>query len=185
MNAPLCPAWITAQVAQLLGQRGHAWLLHGPSGLGQYDLAMELAQAWLCENPADLLGACGQCGSCHAFRVRTHSDLFVLMPETVLLERGWPLSEKAQSEIDNKKRNASKEIRVDAMREAIEFSQRTSAWGRGKVVLVCPAERMNHVSANAGSEVGHRVMMPRRARACRARACRAGVAGRSRPAIGR
>ena len=149
MNAAVvCPPWISAQATQLLGQRGHAWLLHGPSGLGQYDLAMEMAQAWLCENPAELR-ACGQCGSCHAIRVRTHSDLFVLMPETVMLERGWPLSEKAQSEIDEKKRKASKEIRVDAMREAIEFSQRTSAWGRGKVVLVYPAERMNHVSANA------------------------------------
>jgi DNA polymerase-3 subunit delta' len=71
------------------------------------------------------------------------------MPETVLIERGWPLGEKAQAEIDDKKRKASREIRVEAMRETIEFSQRTSARGRAKVVLVYPAERMNHVTANA------------------------------------
>jgi DNA polymerase-3 subunit delta' len=71
------------------------------------------------------------------------------MPETILLELGWPLSEKAQSEIDNKSRKPSKEIRIDAMRDAIEFSQRTNARGRGKAVLVFPAERMNHVTANA------------------------------------
>jgi DNA polymerase-3 subunit delta' len=35
------------------------------------------------------------------------------------------------------------------MRDAIEFAQRSSAWGRGKVVLVYPAESMNTVSANA------------------------------------
>ena len=35
------------------------------------------------------------------------------------------------------------------MRDAIEFSQRTNARGRGKAVLVYPAERMNHVTANA------------------------------------
>jgi DNA polymerase-3 subunit delta' len=35
------------------------------------------------------------------------------------------------------------------MRDAIEFSQRTNARGKGKAVLVFPAERMNHVTANA------------------------------------
>ena len=142
------PPWISAQARLLLAQRGHAWLLHGPSGLGQYRLAMELARAWLCESPG-AEAACGVCGSCHAVEVRTHADLCVLMPETTMLELGWPLSEKAQTEIDDKKRKASKEIRVDAMREAVEFSQRTSARGRGKVVLVFPAEQMNAITANA------------------------------------
>jgi DNA polymerase-3 subunit delta' len=116
--------------------------------LGQYSLALALVQAWLCEAPS-AHGACGVCGSCHAIAVRTHADLCVLMPETVMIELGWPLSEKAQSDIDDKKRKASKEIRVDAMREAVEFSQRTSARGRGKAVLVFPAERMNNITANA------------------------------------
>jgi DNA polymerase-3 subunit delta' len=140
--------WLGLQLRQLLAQRGHAWLLQGPSGLGQYRLALGLAQAWLCDSPTPD-GACGRCGSCHAIEVRTHSDLCVLMPETVLLALGWPLGQKAQDEIDKKDRKPSKEIRVDAMREAIEFAQRTSARGRGKVVLVYPAERMNHVTANA------------------------------------
>lgn len=140
--------WIRRQVAQLLQQRGHAWLLHGPSGMGQYAAAMELARAWLCES-ASTDGACGSCGSCHAIDVRTHADLCVLMPETALMELGWPLHEKAQSEIDDKKRKPSKEIRVDAMRDAVEFSQRTSARGKGKVILVYPAEDMNTITANA------------------------------------
>jgi DNA polymerase-3 subunit delta' len=148
MNA-LAP-WLRQQNLSLLSQQGHAWLLQGPSGLGQYALASAMVSAWLCESPNALIqGACGQCGSCHALSVHTHADLFVLMPETILLELGWPLSEKAQSEIDNKSRKPSKEIRIDAMRDAIEFSQRTNARGRGKAVLVFPAERMNHVTANA------------------------------------
>lgn len=142
------PPWIQAQTRQLLAQRGHAWLLHGPSGLGQYRLALEVARAWLCEH-ATADGACGACGSCHAIEVRTHADLCVLMPETTMLALVWPLGEKAQTEIDDKKRKASKEIRVDAMREAVEFAQRTSARGRGKVVLVFPAEQMNAITANA------------------------------------
>lgn len=140
--------WIERQRSSLLLQKGHAWLLQGPSGLGQYTLAMELARAWLCESPTDA-GACGACGSCHAITVRTHADLCVLMPETTMIELGWPLSEKAQAEVDDKKRKPSKEIRVDAMRDAVEFAQRTSARGRGKVVVVFPAEQMNHITANA------------------------------------
>jgi DNA polymerase-3 subunit delta' len=142
--------WIQRQSLALLSQQGHAWLLQGPSGLGQYELATSMVSAWLCESATALSdGACGHCGSCHALSVHTHADLMVLMPETILLELGWPLSEKAQSEIDNKTRKPSKEIRIEAMRDAIEFSQRTNARGRGKAVLVFPAERMNHVTANA------------------------------------
>ena len=142
------PAWITDQTRNLLAQRGHAWLLSGPAGLGQYALALGLVKAWLCEQPqAD--GACGQCASCHAIDVRTHADLCVLMPETWMLELGWPLSEKAQADLDDKKRKPSKEIRIEAMRDAVDFSQRTSARGRGKAVLVYPAEDMNAFTANA------------------------------------
>jgi len=140
--------WIAAQRTQLLAQRGHAWLLQGPSGLGQYPLALELVRAWLCDAPG-AQGACGQCASCHGVDVRTHADLCVLMPETQMLALGWPLPEKAQAEIEDKKRKASREIRVDAMRDAVEFAQRTSGRGRGKAVLVFPAEQMNHVTANA------------------------------------
>ncbi|HZY18639.1 MAG TPA: DNA polymerase III subunit delta' [Ramlibacter sp.] len=140
--------WIADQASHLLAQRGHAWLLQGPSGLGQYPLALDLTRAWLCDEPREQ-GACGVCGSCHAIEVRTHADLAVLMPETAMLALGWPLSEKAQQDIDEKKRKPSREIRVEAMRDAVEFAQRTSARGRGKVVLVYPAERMNSVTANA------------------------------------
>lgn len=148
MTTAALPPWIAAQAQALLAQRGHAWLLTGPSGLGQYGLALALVRAWLCEQPNGQ-GACGHCGSCHAIEVHTHADLCVLMPETVMLALGWPLSEKAQADIDDKKRKPSKEIRVDAMRDAVEFSQRTSARGRGKAVLVFPAERMNNITANA------------------------------------
>lgn len=141
--------WLQHQLLRLLTQRGHAWLLHGPAGLGQYPLALALARAWLCENPGVQGLACGHCASCHAIDVRTHADLAVLMPEALALELGWPLGEKAQKELDDKKRKPSREIRVEALRETIEFSQRSDARGRGKVVLVYPAERMNAICANA------------------------------------
>ena len=147
---PLPPApWLHAQQTKLLSQRGHAWLLQGPSGLGQYELGLSLVQAWLCDQPQPDGTACGHCDSCHAVAVRTHADLQVLMPEVQMQALQWPLPERAQAELDDKKRKPSKEIRVDALRQTIEFAQRTSARGRGKAVLIYPAERMNVVSANA------------------------------------
>ncbi|NJM43205.1 MAG: DNA polymerase III subunit delta' [Brachymonas sp.] len=149
------PHWLAAQRNQLLASPAHALLLHGASGLGQYELALSIAQSWLCE-AADLPerlatgeGACGQCASCQQIRARSHTDLLVLMPETVMLALGWPLSEKAQSDIDGKKRKPSKDIRIDDVREAVAFAELTSGRGRGKAILVYPAEQLNLASANA------------------------------------
>lgn len=139
--------WLQTQLESLLAQRGHAWLLSGPSGLGQFDLALALASAWLCEHPTSK-GSCGHCGSCHAIAVHTHADLCMLLPETLSLALGWPLDEKTQNDLDNKKRKPSKEIKVDAARDAVSFTQLTRSRGATKVVLVFPAERMNHITAN-------------------------------------
>lgn len=146
LSADIAP-WLQAQLCNLLTQRGHAWLLSGPSGLGQFELALALARAWLCENPSPT-GACGVCASCHAVAVHTHADLCVLLPEMLSLELGWPLDEKTQDDLDSKKRKPSKEIKVDAAREAVAFTQVTRSRGNTKVVLVFPAERMNGITAN-------------------------------------
>jgi DNA polymerase-3 subunit delta' len=145
--SPAPAPWLAPALQSLLNQRGHAWLLSGPSGLGQYTLAMELARAWLCLQASDH-GACGQCTSCRSIDLRTHPDLCLLMPETQMLEKGWPLHEKALKEIEDKSRKPSREIRVDAARDMVAFTQTTRSGGRHKVVLIYPAERMNHITAN-------------------------------------
>lgn len=147
MNPPSLPPWLQRQLKELRQQRGHALLLAGPSGLGQYDLALALARSWLCEAPTEQ-GACGHCGSCHAVAVHTHPDLCMLMPETLSLALGWPLDEASQKKIDDKDRKPSKLIRVEATRQAVTFTQFTRSRGDTKVVLVYPAERMNMESAN-------------------------------------
>lgn len=146
-SASFLAPWLQSQLESLLTQKGHAWLLAGPSGLGQFELALALARAWLCENPSQQ-GACGVCGSCHAVDVHTHADLAMLMPEVLSLELGWPLDEKTQDDLDSKKRKPSKEIKVDAAREVVSFTQFTRSRGTTKVVLVFPAERMNGITAN-------------------------------------
>ena len=145
------PSWQRGQLQQALGMPGHALLLHGPSGLGQYELALALAQAWLCEASDRGLqdAACGTCESCQQIQARGHTDLVVLMPEAMMIELGWPLTEKAQKDIDDKKRKPSQEIRIESVRDAVAFSELTSGRGRAKVILVYPADAMNHASANA------------------------------------
>lgn len=140
--------WLERQLTHLLTQKGHAWLIQGPSGLGQYELALHLAKAWLCEHPKPT-GACHHCSSCHGFDVRTNPDFFALMPEVEMIDLEWPLNEKIQRDLDKKERKPSKEIKVDACRELITFSQTTRSGSTGKVAMVYPAERMNHVTANS------------------------------------
>lgn len=139
--------WLQHQLTGLMQRPGHALLLQGASGLGQYELGLALAAAWLCHAPTSA-GACGVCPSCHGIEVRAHADLSVLMPETDMLALNWPLSEKAQKDIDDKKRKPSKEIRVEAMRDLLGFTQTTGSGANGKVVLIYPAERMNTITAN-------------------------------------
>lgn len=147
---PSLPPWIARQLVPALASPGHAHLLHGPAGLGQYELGLALAHAWLCEQPQHDRTSCGQCPACHLNSVQSHPDLMMLMPEVQMLAMGWPMDERTRKELeDDKKRKPSREIRIDAMRAAIEFCQRTSARGRGRLVLVYPAERMNTITANA------------------------------------
>jgi len=71
----------------------------------------------------------------------------VLLPEALRPSLGWEIETEADSDKTSKSK-PSKEIKVEAVRAAVEFAQTTSARGRGKVVVVHPAERMNAISAN-------------------------------------
>lgn len=146
-DADRLPPWLVRQLRTLLDQRGHALLLAGPSGLGQYELALALARAWLCDHPTER-GACGQCASCHAVDVRTHAELLVLLPEQLALDLEWPLDEKTRDKIEKKEIKPSKWIRVEAARAVVDFGQTTRSRGATKVVLVYPADRLNTESAN-------------------------------------
>ena len=141
--------WLAEPLRQALAtRRGHALLVHGPRGVGQFELSVALAQAWLCETESVPLASrpCSVCASCRLVRARSHPDLLVLLPEALREAVGWGGAagegeEGGESGKSTKK--PSKEIRVEAVRAAIGFATTTSARGRGKVLVVHPAERMN------------------------------------------
>ncbi|AVO58073.1 DNA polymerase III subunit delta' [Pseudomonas chlororaphis] len=112
---------------QLAGraQHAHAYLLHGPAGIGKRALAERLMARLLCQRPAGL-DACGQCKSCLLLQAGSHPDNYVLEPE-----------------------EADKAIKVDQVRELVSFVVQTAQLGGRKVVLIEPVESMNINASNA------------------------------------
>jgi DNA polymerase III subunit delta' len=118
----------------------HALLLKGAQGIGKFDLAMNLAQSVLCEQPLADGAACDACPSCHWFRQESHPDFRLLQPDALAA------SEDAGSASGKK---PARQITVDQVRALSDFSNLTSYRGGYRVVLVYPAETMNANAANA------------------------------------
>lgn len=118
---------ITEGIASLDQQKQlpHAIMLSGGKGLGAGQLAEDLAALILCMRPVDHR-ACGECKACHLFAAGSHNDFVRLCPE----EEG-------------------KLIKVDAVREMVEFITESSMRGGHKVAIINPVESMNINGANA------------------------------------
>lgn len=139
--------WLAAslQKAQAL-DRAHALLLCGPAGAGHLELGLLLAQRWLCEADAAEARPCGRCASCHLVRTRVHPDLLIVVPDALRVALGWADADGVSAKADAK---PSRDIRVEQVRQAIAWSQQTSGRGRGKFLLLHPADALNGSAANA------------------------------------
>ena len=150
--APVLP-WLAAPLRRALEtQTAHALLLHAPGGVGQFELGLLLAQGWLCESTALPPGErpCGACASCRLVAAHSHPDLLVLLPEALREGLGWVAAEGEEGgEERSGKKKPSKDIRVEEVRAAIALARPTSSRGRGKAIVIHPAERMNPIAANA------------------------------------
>lgn len=106
-------------------QHAHAYLLHGPAGIGKRALAERLMASLLCQRPTPQ-NACGECKSCLLLKAGSHPDNYILEPE-----------------------EADKAIKVDQVRDLVSFVVQTAQMGGRKVVLIEPVESMNVNAANA------------------------------------
>jgi DNA polymerase-3 subunit delta' len=137
--------WLREPLAQALQlDRSHALLIHAAQDVGQFDLALTLAQARLCEQSAR--APCGQCGSCRQARQRSHPDLRIVVPELLRVQFDWLGEDEPQQRSGAK---PSREIKIDQVREAIEWTQRSASSARGRVLVIYPAQAINATAANA------------------------------------
>ncbi|MFO1329342.1 MAG: DNA polymerase III subunit delta' [Rubrivivax sp.] len=129
----------------------HAVLLHGSLGDGLFDAAQLVAHQWLCEDDDPSQRACGRCTGCTLARERGHPDLRRLLPEALARDLGLDeAGDEAGADGEGRaRRKPSRQIRIDEVRAAIDWVATSSSRGRGKVVLIHPAEAMNLQAANA------------------------------------
>ncbi len=125
---------IYAQAAASLdaGRLGHALLFAGPAQLGKRDVALRLAQRLLCEARLPDGDPCGQCRGCHLLAAGTHPDYQFV------------------SFIPNKEGTRLRtEIVIEQIRGISERLALTPQYGGAQVVIVDPAEAINHAASNA------------------------------------
>ena len=158
--APVLLPWLVEPLATGLDLRAHALLVHGPGGVGQFEFGVALATGWLCEARAGRPSACGHCVGCRLMAAHMHPDFHLLLPDAQREVLGWRSGEEGASgeggdggeggaRTAKSKAKPSKEIRVEAVRAAIEWGLKTSSRGGAKVILIHPAQAMNRVTANA------------------------------------
>ena len=148
MNTQLYP-WLTAPWDRLRARRAnlpHALLIHGRPGLGKTVLARLFAQRLLCEGPAESDLPCGECAACLWFEQGNHPDFRLLEPEALSTAETEP---RATEGDPRKSEAASRQIRIDQVRELQDFLAIGTHRGGLRVVVVRPAEAMNVATANA------------------------------------
>ena len=117
--------WQRREESVTRGVLAHATLLAGPSGIGKAHFQMALAARLLCESPSAGT-ACGQCRSCTLLEAGSNPDLLRVEPT-----------------------EDSRVIKIDQVRELIDYAVQTPTLAPCKVILLGPAEVMNIASANA------------------------------------
>lgn len=133
MNTNLYP-WQDTQWQQVVsGQNknrvAHALLISGQEGVGKYVFSTELARWLLClDAGTDTKALCSdkKCRSCHLFHSKTHPDYHAI-------------TSSAEQRI----------IKIEQIRNLIEFTQQTSHLGRGKVIILYPGENIHYKAAQA------------------------------------
>lgn len=137
-----------------------AVLLHGQSGIGKFEFAIELAKALLCEGLSTDVKPCNQCDACHWFNSGNHPDFISLVPEThrKLLPHGdfnsdveAPKKSKvsqADGDGESPEKKEKKNISIEETRSAIEGLSIGSHRGGNRVILIYPLEMLRSDSAN-------------------------------------
>jgi DNA polymerase-3 subunit delta' len=127
-------------------------LLVGPAGVGKSGLALALARARLCEQPAAEGAACGRCKACGWFDAGNHPDFRLVRPASAE-ERDEadvdPEPSTSRSSGGRSSKKPSREIRIEQVRALDPFLDVGAHRGGQRVIVVDPADAMNTIAANA------------------------------------
>ena len=156
--APNIPPWLEPLWSSVdLQNFPHAVLVHGQSGIGKFEFAIELAKALLCESSSSSK-PCNACEACHWFDSGNHPDFIALVPETH--QKRLPKSDldvdvdapkKKTSSADDEESSDKKEkknIAIEDARKAIEGLSIGTHRGGNRVILIYPLESLRPDSAN-------------------------------------
>jgi len=122
----LDPVWQKLNRIRAQHRLPHALLIIGADGVGKRQLAAQLADSLLCQNPQADGQRCNRCAGCGWLQAGTHPDLLQLAPE-----------------------EAGKAIKVDQIRSLCMELAMTSHAGGNKVAIIQPADAMNTNAANS------------------------------------
>lgn len=104
----------------------HGLLFTGMAGTGKFDFALHFTNALLCQQVGSQGEPCGQCHACRLVLTGAHPNVLIVAPE-----------------------EAGHAIKVDQIRQLVEFVQQSSMQQGMRVVIINPAHNMNLNAANA------------------------------------
>ena len=125
-----CPPWLYSSAMPLLAAANeqrlhHALMITGIDGIGKRAFCQWLAEALLCNERTDK-GACGRCDACRQLLADAHPDYLAVLPE-----------------------GANAGIKIDAVRDLLEWLQLTASQNSYRVALLNDANGLNRHSANS------------------------------------
>lgn len=125
MNTPWAESAFQQVTNEIKADRlAHALLIQGAAGIGLGGVSESIAAYRLCMQPTDF--RCGTCKSCQLLDSNTHPDLMTI-------------DTTGKAEV----------VKVDQIREAVDFLSQTPQISAWKLVVISEAHRMNHNAANA------------------------------------
>ncbi len=148
-DGSLGPRPVAEMLERLLrsGRVPHALLFHGPDGMGKAEAALGLAAALLCKEPSP--AACGRCVSC-ALLPRSHPDYLriTLEPKEPGKDDGGD-DDPGGAEPPAAARGLASVIKVEQIRELARLASLAPRYGKRRLFVVDPADRMHAESQNA------------------------------------
>ena len=137
------------------GRLGHGLLFCGPAQLGKRLLAERLAQRMLCTARDSAGEPCGHCRSCQLFENRYQRESPELRPDGRLAHpfghSGHPDLTFVGYEWNDKARppRLRTELVIEQIRQISEKLALTPQYGGAQIVIMDPADAINHAACNA------------------------------------